>query len=607
MSVTQTPITALQSHWALVALSADDHRRAFEIAEARLVRSAIGSQLQIEATDGQAESELLERVAIAYELAAIEGLNALLHPSGDTDSQQLRDQAQVAAHCAFGLRRVIRVSGSAQERIAQVLHLASLGYCGDRWSDLRRWLREHPEESTPPSAADVSWDRRVLFRLYDCWIRLFRKDRWDDLDGIREIIAGLRSDQASYESELLRAERDSAAKAIALRLIALYHWAKATELIAVYMLQGQSPGIIHELDTHFESARDAALSSHDPAFNVLMGWLHAAARRMVAGSIWWVAQAVNSRVTRFIATVTKARGLFELLPPQRIALQEQGLLDQASRAIVVDLPTSGGKTVLAQFRMLQALNQFDADHGWVAYVAPTRALVSQITRRLRSDFAPIGVRVEQLTAAVEIDSFEDATLVAPESDKQFQILVVTPEKLHLVLRNKRVSRPLALVVMDEAHNIEDEERGMRIELLLATVKREYPSSNFLLLMPFVPNADDLARWLAPDSGKTIRLGTVGWLPNERIVGMYKADQDSRSARDWSMRFETITTTPKTIQLRGQHRVGGPCPLNLTFGNVKSSLYKQTACMAKIFSDRGTSIAVARTVNESWEMARMIAR
>jgi hypothetical protein len=447
----------------------------------------------IDPVDGDQDTALLGRVAVAYELAAIEGFNALLHPAGDEASAQLRRQAQFGAHSAFELRRAIRITGAAEERISQVLHLAALGYCGDRWSDLRRWLREHKDETAAPSVADVAWDRRVLFRLYDCWVRLLRKDKWDDLDGVREIIAGLRNDQATFESTLLQAETDSAAQAVALRLIALYHWAKATELVAIYMMQGQPVSITQQLDAHFESAREAALASHDPAFHVLLGWLHVGARRMIAGSVWWVAQTVNSRVTKFVTSVTKARGLFELLPPQRMALQEQGLLDQASRAIVVDLPTSGGKTVLAQFRILQALNQFDADKGWVAYVAPTRALVSQVTRRLRGDFGPIGIRVEQLTSAVDVDSFEEAILAASDSGQQFHVLVATPEKLQLVMRNKSVARPLALIVMDEAHNIEDEERGMRIELLLATVKRENPTANFLLLMPFVPNADSLAR------------------------------------------------------------------------------------------------------------------
>jgi len=143
--------------------------------------------------------------------------------------------------------------------------------------------------------------------------------------------------------------------------------------------------------------------------------------------------------------------------------------DQAAAAVVIDMPTSGGKTLLAQFKMLQALNQFEADSGWVAYVAPTRALTAQITRRLRRDFSPLGINVEQLTGAVEIDSFEEDLLTGETGQKKFDVLVATPEKLQLVIRNKKVSRPLALAVMDEAHNIGDDSRGLRIELLLATI------------------------------------------------------------------------------------------------------------------------------------------
>lgn len=81
--------------------------------------------------------------------------------------------------------------------------------------------------------------------------------------------------------------------------------------------------------------------------------------------------------------------MFELLPPQRAALSEQGLLDQAKTAVGVDLPTSAGKTLLEQFRILQVLNQFDADKGWVAYVTPAKALAAQLALRLRIDFGPI--------------------------------------------------------------------------------------------------------------------------------------------------------------------------------------------------------------------------
>jgi len=299
--------------------------------------------------------------------------------------------------------------------------------------------------------------------------------------------------------------------------------------------------------------------------------------------------------------------MFELLPPQRAALLEQGLLDQAKTAIVVDMPTSGGKTLLAQFRILQALNQFQADGGWVAYVAPTRALSAQITRRLRIDFEPIGLRIEQLTAAVEVDAFEEELLA--DQGRPFDMLVATPEKLSLVIRNRKVDRPLALLVMDEAHNLESEGRGLRIELLLATVKQDCPQANFLLLMPYVERAESVARWLARDidAGNAISLGAVPWKPNERVIGLYRAVADDSERAGWRLEFETLTATEKAMPLCGTHRVAGVRPIDvpksqvLTKGEQKG-LGLQTVGMGVAMSARGTSIVVANRISTVWKMA-----
>jgi len=607
MLITEDALTRVDQHWAVMAVGIDKRDRALEVAKVRLVRSAVGQQMAIEFREEESDAELVERVAMAYEVGAIEGLDALLYPSRMKSRERLRQQAQAGAFRAYELRRTLPVPSAPEERIFHILHLAAIAYCGDQWTDLRRWLKDHKHDTKPPSVADAAWDRRILYRLFDCWVRLLRKRGWDDLDGVREIIAGLRRDQKQYEPPVLSNNDDKETQAVALRLIALYHWAKATELLAVYTLQGQPPGIDGELDKHFEAARKAAQAYQDATLDVLLRWLHVTARRMVAGSLWNVAQAVNSRVSRFVESITKSRALFELLPPQRAALQEQGLLDQASRAVVIDLPTSGGKTTLAEFRILQALNQFEADKGWVAYVAPTRALVTQLTRRLREDFSSMDIRVEQLTGAVEIDAFEEAMLTQNDDSVPFHILVSTPEKLQLVIRNKKVARPLALVVMDEAHNIEDEERGLRIELLLATIKRDCASANFLLLMPYVPNAQDLAQWLGADAGRTISIGTSPWQPNERTVGIFRLRRESSVSGGWSLQYETLTTTPKTIHLRGHHQVGPIKPLSLPYSRVSRGLSIQAGAMAKVFSERGTSIAVAQKIPDVWSMARKIAK
>ena len=603
MSVSEATLQRLESHWAVGSISPARRERALEVARYRLVQSAVGRQLSLDFSERPDDESNLERVAMAYELAAIEGLDALLHPNADEANQILREQMQAGACRAYELRRALPIPTGDAERTFEVLHRGALAYSCDRWTDLRRWLKENPDAVSAPSVANVGWDERVLYRIYDCWIRLFRKNQWDDLDRVREIVAGLRMDQKQHEARLLDTVKQSGSNAVAYRLIALYHWAKATEQLAIYMLQGAPPAIDTELDQQFEAARVAAQSASDASLDVLLRWLHVASRRMVGSSIWWVARKVNSRVSLFVNQAAK-RSMFELLPPQRAALQEQGLLDQANQAVVVNLPTSGGKTVLAQFRMLQALNQFADDNGWVAYVAPTRALVAQITRRLRTDFEPLGINVEYLSAAVDLDGCERALLQEKQATKSFHVLISTPEKLNLLVRNRVVERPLALVVMDEAHNIEDEDRGLRVELLLATIKRDCPRANYLLLMPHVPNAKDLASWLGAGSGRTISLGTSAWQPNERIVGLFDIEKDASVRGGWRLQFETLTTTPKTLHLKGRHKVGGTKPLAISYSEANSPT-RQAGAMARVFSDRGTSIAVARTIPDCWSLARTI--
>lgn len=612
MSLSNTALEALNEHWAVSAIGVDELERAETVVHQRLARRAVGKQISFSFTENEGDEPFLERVALAFELAAIEGLDELSRPAGD--SRSLRDQAVAASFRAFDIRRLLTVPEETHDRLFFVLQLSAIAYCGDRWSDLRRWYKEQGEAIRAPSVADTEWDRRLLYRLFDCWVRLFRKQGWDDLDRIREIIAGLRIDQEVHEAHRLQNGSEAVDRAIALRLAALYNWAKGTETLATYMLQGEPGDPFGTLDKHFEAGVKAAAASGDAQHEVVLRWLHATARMMVTNSLWWATRTVNSHTSKFVRSLTRRehQAMFELLPPQRAALLEQGLLDQAKTAVVVDMPTSGGKTLLAQFRILQALNQFRADSGWVVYVAPTRALSAQITRRLRTDFEPIGLRVEQLTAAVEVDAFEEELLA--QSDEPFDILVATPEKLSLVIRNRKVDRPLALAVMDEAHNLESEGRGLRIELLLATIKRDCSQANFLLLMPFVEGTESVARWLAHDidAGNAISLGTVPWKPNERIVGLYRAVADDSVRAGWHLEFETLTATGKSLPLHGIHRVGGVKPIDvpksqvLTNG-VQSGLGLQTAAIGAVMSVRGTSIAVANNIRTVWKMAEEAAK
>lgn len=366
-------------------------------------------------------------------------------------------------------------------------------------------------------------------------------------------------------------------------------------------------GVQERLDFHFEKGILGSQNAFLMEMEMLVRWLHLAAKQMALNSLWMVVSRVNSRVKTYVEIITRAsRPMFELLPPQRAAILEQGLLEPAHRAVVVDMPTSSGKTALAEFRILQALNQFQQRKGWVAYVVPTRTLVNQITARLRKNLgqSPLSVKVTKMSGAVEIDGFEEAVL---SDNSGFDVLVTTPEKLDLIIRDdveKKTGRPLALVVLDEAHNIGNKERGLKIELLLSTVKRDCSDAKFLLLTPYIPNGEEVASWLDPESPGTISLG-LSWQPNDRVVG-YVSPVQGDGPREWKVSYKTLITSHKTIDLSEPILLGEDnVPLDMLFHKVKNNKTLITAAISNVFKRRGSVIAIARLVRDAWSLARAL--
>ena len=321
MILLQVHLEALNEHWAVAAVPASDRARAHDVANARLVEDAADGHLHLDFLEQSCDAELLERLAVAYEVASAEGLDALLNSSPRIQRAFAIGAFGRVPFDAFEIwRKILPVPHTDLEQVFHVLHLAALAYAGDRWADLRRWLFDHDRETAAPNASTSSWDKRVLFRVYDGWLRLFRKDSWNDLHGIAEIVAGLRSEQQQYERAQLAGESVLDNQVLALRLVALYHWARATEQLSKYMLQGEPTGITQELDLHFEKAVKAAAAICDMSLEMLLRWLHVAGRRMVAGSLWAATKGINSRVSKFVKSLTSSsRPMIELLPPQRSA------------------------------------------------------------------------------------------------------------------------------------------------------------------------------------------------------------------------------------------------------------------------------------------------
>ena len=528
----------------------------------------------------------------------------------DLIDSETSDGLQAAAAEAFQVARAMPLPELPVEAAQALVKLGCLGILGERGADVKRLLSDEGLPSLPVNSPD--WGQRVYATVLDIWLRLFRKRGWHDLDEVQTLISNLRSDQREHEPEFLDDAVERQDVAPAWELISAYHLARAAEILGIYQSQGSVDGrfdVQQQLESQFDRALTAAQRGRLLEREAFTRLLSRTAITLADNSIWTLTRAVNSRVNDFVKSLTsRQRGnpIFEMLPPQRRTLREEGLFGSGHRSVVVSLPTSSGKTLIAQFRMLQALNQFDHERGWVAYVAPTRALVNQLTLRLRRDFAEIGIAVEKVSPALEVDGLEAGILEEEKEDRQFRILVTTPEKLDLMLRGdweRRIGRPLTLVVVDEAQGLASQTRGMKLELLLATINRECQHAQFLLLTPFAPNAAEIARWLAPDSNKSIEIG-VDWSPNDRIVAVARPERGEKRG-DFSIRLETLHTNRATIELPEPIAVGSRRPLGLSFSSVSNSPGKLAAATAHALQSRGTVIVLVQRPDHSWGVAESL--
>ena len=584
-------------NWVLDAIGAERIERA----EVDGSRRRIVATLGVEGVEPGSDDELREAGA-ALELAVFDLI------AGDERSDVLRQ----ASTRAF---QVCRAIPRPQEPLAAaewLLRLACMAILGDRGADMRRMLAASDVPELPLRASD--WGRRVWATTLDIWLRLFRKEGWEDLDRVLANVAALRREQRDREPEFLAGLKAGANAGPAWRLIAEYHLAKAAEILGTFTGQGAGPDgrydVHQQLEAQFDHALRACARGRLVDLEVLAGLLARGASVLADNSIWTVTRAVNSRVAEFVGDAVsrgRRRPIFEMLPPQRRALREQGLLGSGHRSVVVSLPTSSGKTMIAELRMLQALNQFDRERGWLAYLVPTRALVKQITVRLRRDFTPLNVGVEHVSPALEIDGIESAMLTDADEARQFRVLVTTPEKLDLMLRGgweARIGRPLTLVVVDEAQSLGSRVRGIRLELLLATINRECRHAQFLLLTPFIENARQIARWLAPESHNNVDLA-VDWTPNDRVVAIAEPRPGEKRG-DFAVTLATLHTTRRTLEIPEVLVLRERRPLGLSWSQARAQ-GALAAATAQQLRSRGTVIVLADKPRNTWSVAARFKR
>ncbi len=193
-------------------------------------------------------------------------------------------------------------------------------------------------------------------------------------------------------------------------------------------------------------------------------------------------------------------------------------LEAAKRAVedtddlVVSLPTSAGKTRVAELCILRSL----AIGKRVLFITPLRALSAQTEFSLRKTFLPLGKSVSSLYGSMGTSDFEQDVL------KTQDIVVGTPEKLDFALRNDpSLLDDVGLVVLDEGHMIGINEREISYEVQIQRLLKRNDANQrrIVCLSAILPSGDqfdDFVAWLRQDKdGGAIQ---SNWRPTDLRFG-----------------------------------------------------------------------------------------
>lgn len=224
------------------------------------------------------------------------------------------------------------------------------------------------------------------------------------------------------------------------------------------------------------------------------------------GSTRWT----QMRRTFIAALLARRHAEIDLWPSQLHVVER---IFTGTDDLVVALPTSAGKTRIAELCILQCLGQGRR----AVYVTPLRALSAQSERILDQTFAPLGVRVSSLYGSMGVNDLDDDALRSSE------IVVATPEKLDFALRSEpAILDDVGLVILDEGHMIGAGEREIRYEAQIQRLLRRNDADTRRIVclsavFPDNEDLDDFVDWITDDAPNGLH--QEDWRPTRQQFGL----------------------------------------------------------------------------------------
>lgn len=243
-------------------------------------------------------------------------------------------------------------------------------------------------------------------------------------------------------------------------------------------------------------------------------------------------------------------------------------------------PTASGKTFLVLQWLIDHMRSTEARVA--VYLAPTRALVSEIENELASLLGKAGcIEVSSLPLR---EKYDDAL-----AGKTKLILVYTQERLHLLANAIGDGVSVNLLIVDEAHKIGDNQRGIILQDAIERLGRANPALKVVFISPATQNPEELLADAPSDAQTTA-------VDSDRptvIQNLIVADQVPRKPKEWSLTMRDGN---------------GLLPLGtLLLASKPDGIKKKLAFISAALGERGGTLVYANEAGEAEEIADLISQ
>lgn len=253
-----------------------------------------------------------------------------------------------------------------------------------------------------------------------------------------------------------------------------------------------------------------------------------------------------------------------------------------ARWLSASAPTASGKTFLVLRWLIDTMKSVDASVA--VYLAPTRALVSEIEDNLK------GILADSKIKDIDVSSLPlKEKHAAAISGSHRTIFVFTQERLHLLTNIMQDDFVVDLMVVDEAHKIGDVQRGVVLQDAVERVHNINPGIRTVFISPSTQNPEILLED-APEGTPTAFVDSDAPTVVQNIIF---ARQVPRDTKTWKL----------SMLVDGAERVIG----NLSLANRPTTVLKKMAFIAFSVGERGGTLVYANRAADAEEIGFLISQ